>query len=65
MFNVIHESFIQAVYRVAGIVAGNQRAEAGLWYLMGLVKATDLERSVLTDLLIDREATKDDQKSTS
>ena len=54
MFNLIRNSFIQAIYRVAGMIGGNERAESALWFLMDRLKADDLERAVLRDLVMGR-----------
>jgi hypothetical protein len=56
----IRNSFIRAIYSVAGIIGGNPRVESGLWFLMRCVKGSDLENAVLRDLLMIKE---DDKKS--
>ena len=52
MFNMVRNSLIQAIYRVAGMVGSNDRAEAALWFLMDRLKASDIERAVLRDLVM-------------
>jgi hypothetical protein len=56
VFNSIRNSFIQAIYRVADMIGGNERAESALWFLMDRLKANDLERAVLRDLIMGRDS---------
>lgn len=39
MFNMIRNSFLNAILAVGRRVAGNDRAEAALWCLMKLIRA--------------------------
>lgn len=49
MCNRLRVDFLQAINRVGIMVSGNERFEAGLWVLLRLIRATELEKAVFAN----------------
>ena len=55
MFNGLRVDFLQAINRVGNMVSGNERLEAGLWFLLKLIRATELEKAVFANSIMSNE----------